>query len=135
MDQMPDWSHTLHTSGTPTCTALAREFTCTHLLAHGLRHLVDDVSLVVSELVTNAVTHAQTPLTVVLRREGGAVTLTVTDLSPVIPCMVASDGMALGGRGLVIVDALSRGWGVTPGSNGTKTVWASFVADRVEASP
>lgn len=135
MDQMPDWSHTLHASGTPACTALAREFTCTHLLAHGLSHLVDDVRLVVSELVTNAVTHAQTPLTVVLRREGPEVTLTVTDLSPVVPSMGTADGMALGGRGLVIVDALSRGWGVTRGSDGTKTVWASFVVDRVEASP
>jgi len=38
-----------------------------HLLAHDLADMVDDLQLVVSELATNAMLHAQTPFTVSLR--------------------------------------------------------------------
>ncbi len=46
--------------------ALARDFVRLLLVAHHLSHLVEDMRLVVSELGTNAVTHAQTPFSVTL---------------------------------------------------------------------
>ena len=48
--------------------AKARAFVREHLLAQGLRDLVEDVRLVVSELATNAMVHAQTPFVVTLER-------------------------------------------------------------------
>jgi anti-sigma regulatory factor (Ser/Thr protein kinase) len=49
-------------SATP--PAEARAFVELHLTHHELRYLVDDIRLVVSELVTNAVVHASTPVKV-----------------------------------------------------------------------
>ncbi|HEY3529185.1 MAG TPA: hypothetical protein VGK78_08535 [Nocardioides sp.] len=57
--------------GKPPSVALARDFVCKHLLAHHQSHLVDDVRLMVSELATNAVVHAQTPFGVCLSRVPG----------------------------------------------------------------
>jgi len=70
MGQMPSWSSTISLAAEPTSASKARDFVCLQLLRHGLRHLEDDLRLVVSELVTNAITHAQTPSNVLLQRDG-----------------------------------------------------------------
>lgn len=88
----------------------------------------------VSELVTNAITHAQTPITVALQQEGRAVRLIVRDLSPVVPVIGAAEAMDGGGRGLIIVDVLSSDWGVTSRPDGSKSVWAVLAADGDVAS-
>jgi anti-sigma regulatory factor (Ser/Thr protein kinase) len=129
MGQLLSWSHSLQLRADPASAAHARDFVCLHLLGSGLLHLQDDLRLVVSELVTNAITHAHTPVTVVLERAGPSVTLTVRDLSPSVPVMGAADTMDGGGRGLVIVDILSRAWGVTSSPGGSKSVWAVFAAE------
>jgi anti-sigma regulatory factor (Ser/Thr protein kinase) len=135
MGQMPSWSHSVELRAVPASASQAREFVCLHLLSNGLPHLQDDLRLVVSELVTNAITHAQTPFTVVLERAGPSVTLTVQDLSPLVPVMGAADTMDGGGRGLVIIDVVSSEWGVTSRPGGPKSVWAAFaVEDGVTAT-
>jgi two-component sensor histidine kinase len=85
--------------------------------------------LVVSELVTNAISHAGTASTVVLERSGSSVTLTVRDCSPSLPLLRAADSMTPGGRGLGIVHVLSRAWGVTSSLGEPKSVWADFAVE------
>ena len=94
--------------------------------------MVEDLRLVVSELVTNAISHAGTPTTVVLERSGPSLTLTVRDCSPSLPSLpllTAADSMAGGGRGLGIVDVLSRDWGVVSSLGEPKSVWAAFAVE------
>jgi anti-sigma regulatory factor (Ser/Thr protein kinase) len=96
--------------------------------------LVEDIRLVCSELATNAVRHASTPFLVTLSRFSGHVRLDVQDASDVSPPMVPpSTGPSVAvhllgddGRGLVLVAALSNRWGVQPGADGGKSVWAAF---------
>ena len=134
MSEIPDWCHSQQVSAEPASASRARAFVASHLLRHGVPQLQDDLSLVVSELVTNAITHARTPVTVILERSGPSVVLTVCDLSPSVPVMRPADAMAGGGRGLMIVDVLSGDWGVRVGPSGSKTVWAAFeVEDDVVA--
>jgi anti-sigma regulatory factor (Ser/Thr protein kinase) len=113
----------------PASAAKAREFVCDHLLRRGLLELEDDVRLVVSELVTNAITHAQTPFTVALERRGPSLILTVTDSLQSVPVLREAEMMDAGGRGLVIVAVLSGAWGVTTDAAGSKSVWAAFDID------
>ena len=123
------WSHSLQLRAEPASASLAREFVRSELLTAGLPQLVDDLRLVVSELVTNAVSHARTSSTVVLERSGPSVTLTVRDCSPSLPLLEAADSMAGGGRGLGIVDVLSCDWGVTSPLGEPKSVWAAFAVE------
>jgi anti-sigma regulatory factor (Ser/Thr protein kinase) len=82
------------------------------------------LELVVSELASNAVRHARTPyeLTVevfpTLRVE-------VTDANPSPPVRKNPGPMDEGGRGLLIVDACAKRWGVAPLPTG-KVVWAEL---------
>jgi anti-sigma regulatory factor (Ser/Thr protein kinase) len=104
----------------------ARAFVTNHLLGHGLPGLVDDVQLVVSELATNAVRHAQTPFTVTLRAFNATVRLEVLDGWGVEPTLVTAGPEDDGGRGVSIVDAVSREWGVISHGVAGKSVWAEF---------
>jgi anti-sigma regulatory factor (Ser/Thr protein kinase) len=136
MSTTSHWSHSLDLSAEPASASLARQFVSAQLVNAGLPHLVDDLRLVVSELVTNAISHARTPLTVVLERSGPSVTVTVRDCSPSLPLLEAADWMAGGGRGLGIVDVLSRDWGVTSRVGASESVWAAFaVAEGVANVP
>lgn len=75
MVSIADWSHETVLAADPMSVARARDFVCTHLVVHDLLHLVEDVRLVVSELATNAVAHAQTPFAVTLSSANGSVSL------------------------------------------------------------
>jgi hypothetical protein len=79
----------------------------------------------VSELATNAVRHARTPFTVFLTGAKDSVVVGVEDGSAGLPEQVRSGPLALGGRGLDIVDRISRDWGVRAQGT-TKSVWARF---------
>ena len=135
-----EWTVESAFGANPTSIATAREFVREALQRHGLRHLVDDVRLVVSELSTNAMLHARTPFTVTLTgtREG-AVLLTVRDGAPHGPARTSAQVLDTSGRGLSIVDLVSSDWGVSPAVDAThaKSVWASFQApaEWVPASP
>jgi anti-sigma regulatory factor (Ser/Thr protein kinase) len=100
------------------------------LLDHGLRHLVDDLQLVVSELATNAMVHAKTPFLVTLCAFEESVRLEVLDGGQSGPVQYAAQTLETSGRGVAIVDDLARAWGVTGNTSGGKFVWAEF--DRSE---
>jgi len=126
MDNGIPWGHESALPAEKNSVAAARNFVGLHLLEHDLRSLVDDASLVVSEFATNAVMHARTPFVVTLYRLNGCVTLTVSDGSSELPTPTILSVLDEGGRGLWIVDHLSREWGVALREDGVKTAWASF---------
>jgi anti-sigma regulatory factor (Ser/Thr protein kinase) len=95
---------------------------------------VDDVALVVSELAANAVRHGRTPYTVSITQQPGTVRVEVQDRGGGSPVMRHPEATAIGGRGLQIVDAVSRSWGVERVPDG-KFVWAELRAERPRATP
>jgi anti-sigma regulatory factor (Ser/Thr protein kinase) len=84
-------------------------------------------TLIVSELVTNAVIHGREPIYLELQIRGDALRIEVYDADAnatgVVPPSPRTDA-TVGGRGLRIVDVLAQEWGVKPLGQG-KTVWAS----------
>lgn len=81
--------------------------------------------LALTELITNVVRHVPGRRCRIcfLLRPGG-VRVEVADGCPEMPAPAIGDGLGEGGRGLVIVDAVTERWGVDvcPGGLG-KTVW------------
>lgn len=126
MAPIADWSHETVLAAESKSAALARDFVRLHLVAHDLPDLVEDLRLVVSELATNAVVHAQTPFLVTLSSANGSVLLAIQDESTSGPVRASPDVMDMSGRGLMIVEALSREWGASTDAHGFKSVWASF---------
>ena len=91
--------------------------------------LCDAVVLLTSELVTNAVLHARTPVTVAVTREGDGVRVSVTDGSHVTPARRRSSATATTGRGLQLLETLADHWAVDTDTDGT-TVWFTVSGER-----
>jgi anti-sigma regulatory factor (Ser/Thr protein kinase) len=116
----------------PGAARIARHAVGEVLAEEGLSRRVYDAELAVSEIVTNAVLHGREPITLRLFVTGTGVRVEVHDGSPVSPAFSMLDPTAVTGRGLLLVSAVSDGWGVDPDDHG-KTVW--FVLDRVRPDP
>jgi len=98
-----------------------------------------DVALIVSELVTNSVLHADVgphqSLTVDLELFGDRLRITVTDPgSPLEPQLLAPTPGTPGGLGLRLVDQLSTAWGVGHDPIGTTQVWCDLLLDPLAPS-
>jgi anti-anti-sigma regulatory factor/anti-sigma regulatory factor (Ser/Thr protein kinase) len=89
--------------------------------------LVPKASIVVSELVTNAVQHARTPFELTLARTIRYLHIGVRDEDPRQAVRQDPDILACSGRGLRIVEAATTSWGSTPAQRG-KVVWAVLAA-------
>lgn len=126
VEKISEWSHDTVFAAEPVSAAKTRDFVCRHLAEHNLQPLVDDIALVASELATNAMAHAETPFMVTLAKVEGTVVLTVRDGSISVPVKTVPQVLDDSGRGLVVVDLLSRAWGVCTDGQGSKSVWASF---------
>ncbi|MER7576660.1 PAS domain S-box protein [Streptomyces sp. NPDC126514] len=85
-------------------------------------HLADDARLLASEVLTNAIQHAQGPLGLRLRRTATELTVEVSDNSPHLPQLRLATPDDESGRGLLLVDTLADSWGVRPTDDG-KTTW------------
>ncbi|WP_254185460.1 ATP-binding protein [Nocardioides panacis] len=121
------WSYEVELTAELASASRSRGFVRRHLSVHGLAHLSDSVELVVSELATNAVLHAGTRFTVSLHAFEDTLLLEVEDGSWTGPCQaVFAEPGAVSGRGLSIVNLLSRDWGVDTQAGGGKSVWAEF---------
>ncbi|WP_082598635.1 MULTISPECIES: ATP-binding protein [unclassified Kitasatospora] len=108
------------------------------LLAQGMagqdyQELIDDLLLIVSELVSNAVTHAAVlspQLTTELVIDDGWVRVSVEDGHPYRPKALESDLGQLGGRGLLLVKSVTLQAGgvcdVERTGEGGKVIWASL---------
>jgi anti-sigma regulatory factor (Ser/Thr protein kinase) len=81
-----------------------------------------DIELLASELVTNVIRHAASPFTVIVRYDGNLVRVEVGDGSRALPEARSPGVDDETGRGLLLLEALAAGWGVTPTLAG-KRVW------------
>ena len=93
---------------------------------------VDVAALVASELVGNAVRHTtqDRDLDVHWSISADEVYFSVEDPSPVLPRPYVADSGATGGRGLMIIEALTSAWGFEPTPRG-KRVWARVPLNTV----
>ena len=115
----------------PASAGEARRFVVATLQAWGCPGLADRGSLVVGELVTNAILHGLGPIDIVLRLHGHRMSIEVHDREPRLPVPTTRppDADLSFGRGLHLVEATSVDWGSRPTPTG-KVVWAD-----IEASP
>jgi anti-sigma regulatory factor (Ser/Thr protein kinase) len=111
----------------------ARDFALGVLGSWGLSGLDDEVRLVVSELVTNALRYSTgyavggAPIKLSLLRTGGRLTCAVADPCDKIPVHREPDSASQNGRGLHLVEAFSDSWNWAPLSGRGKVVWACFL--------
>jgi serine phosphatase RsbU (regulator of sigma subunit)/anti-sigma regulatory factor (Ser/Thr protein kinase) len=111
----------------------ARQFTRQTMEDWGLDKLTDPILQIVSELVTNAVEHARTPMELRLRRRPGTVLIEVADEDGRLARTTPTNNSDERHRGLVIVQTLSVRWGVRPTGAG-KVVWAQVANPYEDAA-
>ncbi|MFJ5829500.1 ATP-binding protein [Streptomyces sp. NPDC093089] len=85
--------------------------------------VAEDLVLIVSELVTNAVTHARGPYALTVSMEEGRIGIAVSDGSADLPARPdAAEGIAESGHGLKIVRALGADLFVSPSDSGKQVI-------------
>src|SRR4051794_17791621 len=89
-----------------------------------LPDLAGPACIVVTEMVNNVVAHARTPMSVLLARQGDAMSVAVRDHSTTTPTFTGPVApTAYGGRGLLLIDSVADRWGSLTLDAG-KVVWA-----------
>lgn len=129
-------------SPAPESAGEAREFVREQLRDWGIEYSSDDIILLVSELVTNAVTHAESTLELSVRRLAEAVEVVVTDRAPdravprvgqlSVDASVSGDDGRDGGLGLALAAAIASSWGVSY-SKADKAVWFRIEDEKSES--
>jgi len=127
----------------------ARDFCLSTMRRWGVQDRGDDVAVVVSELLTNALRHAvpqaragagaaarsRWPVRLGLVQPGHFVLCAVADPSPWLPEPKEPDYLAESGRGLHVISALSDRWGCTAPTEAGKVVWALFSVHLDQQQP
>jgi anti-sigma regulatory factor (Ser/Thr protein kinase) len=114
-------SATLQLSPHPSSARAAREFVRLTLESWNWTDQVEAAVLLTSELVTNAIIHAQSDVAVTVRGER-CLKVLVCDESNDEPTWEQARDCSSDTRGLRLVDALATSWGVSPRERG-KAVW------------
>jgi anti-sigma regulatory factor (Ser/Thr protein kinase) len=112
----------------PEAAGMARRAIGAMLISWDIGHLEEAATLLVTELVGNAVRHAspgQLPLELRLEISGTWLRIEVLDADPRPPQPRNPSELDESGRGFVLVEAFSDKWGVCTTSNG-KAVWAEL---------
>ncbi len=104
----------------PESVAAVRRFV-RDFLSDQPREIVDAAELMACELATNCVRHAHTDFELAIRAQG-EIRVEVRDTNDGQPVPRSPAPLEPSGRGLLIVEAMSDTWGVTPSPTG-KTVW------------
>lgn len=112
----------------PASVPEARRLVRDLLRSAGREDLEDNAVLLVSEVATNALLHAGTPIQVVARLEGSVLLVEVSDGSQHLPVPRRYGSTAGTGRGLLMLEQLVDDWGVRLHDDG-KTVWFTL-SDR-----
>jgi anti-sigma regulatory factor (Ser/Thr protein kinase) len=91
------------------------------------KELLDSIAVMVSELASNAVLHAQSKFRICVERLPHSVRIEVTDFGGGFPePQLQQPSDALHGRGLFIVQHMANEWGITESRDGDgKSVWFS----------
>jgi anti-sigma regulatory factor (Ser/Thr protein kinase) len=112
----------------PASVGRARRFVREQLGTIDVHDPGGNAELLVSELVTNAVKHAGTYITVRVVRDGDGARVEVLDGSTMMPGLRVVTVGSSSGRGLTLVEHFAREWGAerTPGG---KVVWFVVGAD------
>ena len=104
---------------------VARSFVRDTLAGWGAGARLDDLVLMASELITNAVLHGRGGMQVAVALTGDLVRVEVVDDGPstVRPRPMQPGPEVMTGRGLAIVEALSDAWGNGRDDRGRTRVW------------
>ncbi|WP_459738535.1 ATP-binding protein [Streptomyces sp. E-15] len=115
----------------PESAKQARTLVAAALSTWGMGELTDAGTLIVDELVANAVEHTRcrTVRVVIRRVPRDRVRIGVADTSRAVPGARVPNEASEGGRGLLLVAALSAHWGYDLRPKG-KLVWAELTAYR-----
>jgi anti-sigma regulatory factor (Ser/Thr protein kinase) len=89
------------------------------------------LELFVSEIVTNAIIHAQTRFNVSAEIEAGAVRVSITDRNPMLPAVQSPPPGAIAGRGLKMVSEHATAWGIEQTLDG-KTIWFELAVSAAD---
>ena len=102
----------------------ARRFLSSLLISWRMPELLEgDAALLLSELATNAILHARSDFSVIVRYDGDTIRIEVGDGSQAEPTPGRLDPLDKpGGRGLVLIDAMASAWGILRTARG-KRVW------------
>lgn len=121
----------------------AREFTQQTLRAWDLGKVTEDASVIVSELVTNALRHGlrrlpdgtgREPVELFIWLCGGLLFCAVTDPAAAPPVPTEPGPYAEAGRGLHVIDALASSWGWGTLDACRKAVWAALRVPAPDAA-
>ena len=121
-----------HLERDPRSSATARRFVEETLRRWECDGVLDTVTLLVSELVTNSIIHADSAADIAVLLKPHSVRIEVTDRAEAVPDVRRVDEEATSGRGLALVETLSSAWGVRPVPGG-KTIW--FEVARPDEMP
>jgi anti-sigma regulatory factor (Ser/Thr protein kinase) len=109
----------------PEAARVGRDFVRDACIRWHVEAVSDTAMLVVSELVTNAMTHGRPHITVGLRLGADHLLIEVEDEDSQLPVLRHPSWDAVSGRGLVLIDGLARRWGSQCCPDG-KVVWAEL---------
>ncbi len=103
----------------------ARTFAEHTLDSLGVSEIAPDATIVVSELASNAVMHADSAFRLTIERDDAVVRITIDDINDAEPSSPERTMETIGGLGLVLVDGLTSRWGTELLPSG-KRVWCEF---------
>jgi anti-sigma regulatory factor (Ser/Thr protein kinase) len=107
----------------PDSTPAARAFLTRLLNGWGVEdEVIDDASLLTTELVANAVRHGAGNVKLRVEVEDGVVQVRVHDQGTDVPTVRHADSSSMDGRGLWIVECVADEWGSDREESG-KSVW------------
>jgi anti-sigma regulatory factor (Ser/Thr protein kinase) len=115
----------------PMSARAAREVMEAALQPWGDEDTTEVAVLLTTELVTNAIVHARTDFALKVSTHSECLRVEVSDSSSDPPRLVSVHGLEDHGRGLHLVDVLSRSWGVD-WRNDHKVVWFELALGGVD---
>jgi anti-sigma regulatory factor (Ser/Thr protein kinase) len=108
-----------------------RRISVARLRQWGMAELIDDAALLLSELLTNALRYGgDAEIAVSLVATSTALMISVNDGSPIPPQLTEAGVESESGRGLHLIAAFAKNWGVS--SNGT-TTWCTLSLPEVDS--